>query len=660
MASLLRLACVVQVALACALWLSKAEASDDELAAKLAKLPAVRAINVSPDGKSIAAEVAFRGDYALRIFDVEPGGEKTVVWRPQAETTIGRTHWTADNKLIVVTDKLAARAATSLDPREGRTREYIEFYYEKLPRVLSRQGQELSNLKFRRSGKIRSWQPLQEPEYAVGELPLFVWTIARNDQRPLFRPMTVDLERGRYRDEDRPVRGSGFYNFWSDPLGKVTFATRDALRDDDEFLYRRIAGRWEELDASFLSQYGLIGVLNENDVIVTYAKPGAEQIAVYGIKEGELLRTLYDGPAYSTAVLMRTPDKLNISGIRAIENGVEVYTWFNEDEQRLYESVAQQLGVSQVRPRDKSLDGRIRVVEVDGGGVPPSYYLVKDGVVDPEPLFREYPDLEPSNTAAVTRMTYTARDGLPLDGYITMPRKAGEGDGPLPLIVFPHGGPFALDSKAYFDAWRQYFAALGYAVFQPNFRGSRGFGSAFERLGFGQWGRAMQTDIDDGLAALLETGEFDPGRVAIVGASYGGYASAMGLITQPDSYQCGISVAGVFDVPGFLGQVRVNPSISYWADYIARDQYSIEQLEQVSPFHRAADVTKPIQLLHGRFDVTVFSNQTKIFSEELERVGAEVTTVFFEESDHYFQQGPDREKLFAQMRSFLSECVPVD
>ena len=147
-------------------------------------------------------------------------------------------------------------------------------------------------------------------------------------------------------------------------------------------------------------------------------------------------------------------------------------------------------------------------------------------------------------------ITYKARDGLEIPAYVTLPPRAPPKDARLPLVAPPHGGPRVRDAYD-FDYVAQFLATRGYAVLQPQFRGSAGFGEDFVKAGKGEWGGKMQTDLLDGVAVLAAAGEVDPKRVCIVGASFGGYAALAGATLLPDAYRCAASIAGIGD----LGQL---------------------------------------------------------------------------------------------------------
>ncbi|MEO0644525.1 MAG: prolyl oligopeptidase family serine peptidase, partial [Pseudomonadota bacterium] len=161
----------------------------------------------------------------------------------------------------------------------------------------------------------------------------------------------------------------------------------------------------------------------------------------------------------------------------------------------------------------------------------------------------ERPAIQGMAIGKVSTFSYEAQDGLEIRGILTLPPGREATD--LPVIILPHGGPTAHDVER-FDWWAQAFASRGYAILQPNFRGSTGRGVAFVEAGDGEWGKKMQTDKSDGLMALAERGIVDPSRACIVGASYGGYAALAGVTLQQGIYRCAVSVNGVTELESTL------------------------------------------------------------------------------------------------------------
>jgi dipeptidyl aminopeptidase/acylaminoacyl peptidase len=181
-------------------------------------------------------------------------------------------------------------------------------------------------------------------------------------------------------------------------------------------------------------------------------------------------------------------------------------------------------------------------VAVDGPQMPRSYFFLDRTTHKARFIASTYPKLNKDQLGKTKPFPYKARDGLDIPSYLTLP--PGKTPKMLPVVILPHGGPRARDEMA-FDWQAQFLANRGYAVMQPNFRGSSGYGRRFEEAGYGQWGLKMQDDITDGVRKLIADGIADPKRICIVGGSYGGYAALAGAAFTPDLYACAVSWAGI-------------------------------------------------------------------------------------------------------------------
>jgi dipeptidyl aminopeptidase/acylaminoacyl peptidase len=252
---------------------------------------------------------------------------------------------------------------------------------------------------------------------------------------------------------------------------------------------------------------------------------------------------------------------------------------------------------------------------------------------------------------------FTTRDGVQLWAYVTGHRSA---DGvPQPVVVMPHGGPEARDYYGY-DPLVQLFAARGYLVVQPNFRGSEGFGLQFVRAGQGQWGKRMQDDVIDAFQALVKAGEADPERACIVGWSYGGYAALMGAARDPGLFQCVVSVAGVSDLIEMLRHDRAlytaerSSGFLYWRVSIGELGRDDDALAATSPARMADRITAPVLLIHGKVDDVVPPQQSEMMARVLRAAGKPHELLLIEGGDHTLFEIGMRKTAYARMDAFVA------
>jgi dipeptidyl aminopeptidase/acylaminoacyl peptidase len=265
--------------------------------------------------------------------------------------------------------------------------------------------------------------------------------------------------------------------------------------------------------------------------------------------------------------------------------------------------------------------------------------------------------IPPAEVGSISTVSYTAADGMQMDGILTLP--VGKAPKNLPLIMLPHGGPTAHDSET-FDWWAQGLASRGYAVFQPNFRGSTNRDAAFVKAGHGEWGRKMQTDISDGLAHLAARGIVDPKRACIVGASYGGYAALAGVTLQKGIYRCAVSVAGVSDLSLMIStDMRESGNNPMLKRYLEAEIGKGRELKDVSPRRFAAQADAPILLVHGKDDVVVPYNQSTVMADALKDAKKPYELVTLAGEDHWLSRNDTRKKMLDAVVAFVEKHNPA-
>jgi len=268
---------------------------------------------------------------------------------------------------------------------------------------------------------------------------------------------------------------------------------------------------------------------------------------------------------------------------------------------------------------DKQLPGLINTITPPS--LPETDWLLVSSASDRQPRFYSlynskthelkglgaaHPDIKPADMGRQDIVKFQSRDGLEIPAWLTMPAKGGKN---LPMVVMVHGGPYLRGNHWSWDADSQFLASRGYAVLEPEFRGSTGYGDKLFRAGLKQWGLKMQDDIADSVKWAVQKGIADPNRVCIMGGSYGGYATLMGLVNDPSLYRCGIAYAAVTDIPlmftsgmGVLSDMDDDYK-TYGAPLLVGDlEKDAEQLVATSPLKQAARIKRPLLLAHGSDD----------------------------------------------------------
>ena len=282
-----------------------------------------------------------------------------------------------------------------------------------------------------------------------------------------------------------------------------------------------------------------------------------------------------------------------------------------------------------------------------------AYYLYESTSAKLKKLSDISPWLKEEEMCKLKPITYKSRDGLIINGYLTLPKSKEPKN--LPVVVHQHGGPWARDNWG-FNPEVQFLANRGFAVLQMNFRGSTGYGREFWELSFKQWGRKMQNDITDGVNWLIREGIANPQKIVIYGASYGGYATLAGVAFTPDLYVCGVDYVGIANLFAFLKMIP-----PYWEP--VRDQLYVKVgdpkkdaklLRAASPIFQATRIKAPLLVAHGAHDPRVHISQSNQIVEVLRKRGLDIEYMVKENEGYGFHNEENRFAFYEAMEEFLT------
>ncbi|HYE26704.1 MAG TPA: alpha/beta fold hydrolase [Allosphingosinicella sp.] len=427
-------------------------------------------------------------------------------------------------------------------------------------------------------------------------------------------------------------------------------------RDSGGQLRRASSGKFTPDKETAIDQIGLLAG-GDSGIIVTNERTGRFGVYRYDLNAQTVGEAIFEHPEVDVGKPQVSTDGRVVEGVH-YEDDLPRVAWLTPELKQLQAQIDRTFPGKVNRILNLSRDRAVALIWSGGADDPGSYYVFNRRTKRMEVFAAPYDALFGRRLAPVEPVRYAARDGLGIRAYLTLP--PGRDPKSLPLVVMPHGGPF-LRTSYEFDPLVQLLASRGYAVLQPNFRGSTGFGRDFVERGYGEWGRKMQDDLDDGVAWLVGQGMIDPKRVCIAGASYGGYAALWGAIRNPEIYRCAISMSGVTDVRAML---KYDSKIIVASRYSKLWRRRVEgeekrDLAAVSPLQQAARLRVPVLIAHGELDSNVPVDQSRQMVKALKARGASVQSAFYPKAGHGFSLSADSIDFMKRVEAFLEVHNPA-
>ena len=606
---------------------------------------------LSPNGKFLATTTNLDGRIQLAVAELETGAVKNVAGYDTLDVTGVR--WINDERL-----------AFSIIDRDGdQSSSYSGLY------AINRDGTR-SAILMESPGLIRgrmdhgTWA--SEPRWmamlgrAMHDDPNGILAVGYypNTDAVLYR---VDSLSGKRKEIDFDVKGlaRGFGVDQKNQL-RVVLIT-NAEQSQMAVWYREPNAKdWRKLaeHSRFEPAFNVLGFDTDDSTMIVSAPMAEGRWGIFKYdfvanKPGALLAS--DKQVDVDGGLVYAPDTRQLLGIR-MQTEPPRTLWFDKGMASL------QAGV------DKAYPGLVNVIHPSNAGVamlihsysstnPGQYALYHPDKKKLQNLFAERPWIDAKKMAPQLVYDYAARDGLPIMAYLTLP--AGRDAKALPLIVNVHGGPWGRDHWGY-NPEVQFLAGLGYAVLQPQFRGSTGFGDLHFKKSFAQWGLAMQDDVTDGVNSLVKQGVVDPKRVCIMGASYGGYATMMGLVKDPDLYRCGVNLLGVTNLFYISSSGAWGDKAAIYAlDKTLGDPAKLrDQFNATSPSKHADKIKAPVFMAYGEKDYRVPLVHGEEMRDGLKKNGKVVEYMELEKEEHGIAKEATRYRVYGAIEKFLQKYNP--
>lgn len=509
------------------------------------------------------------------------------------------------------------------------------------------------------SGQNRDLTPVEGVRVQIQEVSFKFpdeMLVGLNDRNPQYHDIyRVNIDTG----ERSLVQGNdGYLGFVTDDDYNIRFAMRFTSDGGNEMLKKTDEGIFEQFAKITLDDTlttSPLGFDKTGRLLYMMDSRGRDTAALTAINidTGNQTMLAQDARADTSDALIH-PTEMNVQAV--------AFTYERKEWQILDESIAKDMAYlrtiddGDMEVISRTLDDKRWIVAYTTDDGPVRYYRYNRDEMKAQFLFTNSKALEGLQLSKMRPVIIRARDGLDMVSYLSLPTNAT----PLPMVLFVHGGPWARDEWG-FNPWHQWLANRGYAVLSVNYRGSTGFGKSFVNAGNMEWAGKMHEDLIDAAQWAVQEGIADPQRIAIMGGSYGGYATLVGMTFTPDQFACGVDIVGPSNLVTLLDTIP-----PYWVpaveqfkkrvgDYTTEE--GLELLRGRSPLTYADRIKKPLLIGQGANDPRVKQNESDQIVKAMQAKNINVTYVLYPDEGHGFVRPENRMSFNAVAEAFLSKCV---
>lgn len=617
-----------------------AEAPVPELPVKtFFQAPVIASLTFSPNGKYIACLVPFERRMNLAVIDLEKGTKNLLTNFKDKQAT--QPSWASDDRILFrVDDDGKESFALYAVNRDGKGPVVLASGYSKAD------SNSEVNVRFRSVlGRIE------------GDTKN-VLVLANITYRDWSDVATMNLKTGTM---TKLIEAPGNVDYYlRDHAGQVRIAVMQ--KEQTRLVLYRDAktNGWVTLGEHHMDSPGWepIGFDGDNQTLLIWSDVGRKTKAVYRYDTATRTQRelVFGDDTYDVEDVIYDASKKKIVGIQYDADRIRFH-WLDEEMRKIDQQLTTSLPDTVHSPRQFAKDGSKIIYFSSSDRDPGVYYLFDRKTQKLNELAVIKPGIDPEKMSPMKSISFAARDGLKVHGYLTLPR--GRPAKNLPLILHPHGGPFGIRDEWSYKDEVQFYANRGFAVLQVNYRGSGGYGRAYEASGFKKWGLEMQDDLSDGVKWCIAQGIADPARVVISGASYGGYAAMAGLTLSPELYCAGINYVGVTDIEILIPK-GAPPDRMYWRDTRLgklSDAGDRKRIHDTSPVHLADRINVPLLMAYGKNDPRVHIDHGFDMERALKKAGKTYEMIIEADEGHGFRKEESRIAFFDTVDVFLKKNV---
>lgn len=443
--------------------------------------------------------------------------------------------------------------------------------------------------------------------------------------------------------------------FYADSAGRLRLAlTSDGV--DETLIYRDSEKEnfIPVMTNNFKTSIQVLGFSKDSCIyVLTNQNRDKKALVELNCKTGKEHKVLYSHPLVdiSEAEFSRSRNKMVFAGYETWKKE----RYFLDDETKsMYSQLETLLPGSEIKITDQDSAEKKFIIRTFTDRNPGTFYLYTAADNKLVRLSDVNPSLKEDEMAPMRPVSFKSRDGLTINGYLTLP--VGKTGKNLPVVILPHAGPSTRNTWGY-NSEVQFLANRGFGVFQVNFRGSTGYGKAFWIAGFKEWGGKIQNDITDGVKWLISEGIADPERLGIYGSSFGGFSALHGLCFNPDLYQCGASYSGLTNLFTYVKGIPpyYKPYQQMYFQMVGDPEADADYFRNTSPIFHTDKIKVPVLIAQGTKDPRVNVNETNQFVKELKKRKIPVTYILKEDERHYFKKPENRIEFYQQLEKFLED-----
>lgn len=615
-----------------------------------AKQPTISNLKLSPNGDAIAMRMIQDNQPVAVIQNLDGSNRQFIGPRPRYE--MASFYWANNDDLLILyrhdkstgvkSMRFAVSKLYSFNRKKGKFKELF------IPdaRYL---GMRSNRIPWGQNNFI-SWLP-DDPDH--------IMMSARNGNEKFPPVFKLNIHTG---GRETVQSGKRFiYNWKADRYDNIRLGYGvDEDKGDEIVIYKNNAGEWVNVSRDLGigwhdEKYRVFYFDRNSDALIVSAisKYGTKGLYKYDLEKQEIIETIAENEKYD--VNYRLTDSFTME---TVGHGYYADTFQPTYTDPIYKSAYKQVN-NILRGTDIEISMKAQtnsrfLVYVNSERLPSTYFLYDHDSNQIQPIVQTRPEINDRIMSPYLPVKYAARDGQEIHGYLTVP--VGKPAKNLPVIIWPHGGPQSRTIKD-FSPFVQFFASRGYAVFQPNFRGSTGYGQDFNLAMRGEWGGKMQNDVTDGTNWLIEQGIADPDRICIGGISYGGYAAAMGVIMEKDLYKCAISINGILDINTLIKTETAFSKDFRKAKYIEINGFPDVDSKSISPKHLVDQIQVPMLLISAKNDLTVNWENARDMHRAMKKNGKESVYISLDEGRHSMVTLKSRKTAMEAMEKFLAKHI---